>query len=114
MKKPNIVALPTSQMMVFLDYFLIDWVSLPTVEDQILALEAVPQVDWSKLKVGVDTRAAETVEDDIVLRRMVSLGRADAPPEPEPDLPDLSRESAPEDDEELTAPPDLTGLPGED
>lgn len=73
MKKPNIVALPTSQMEVFCDFFGLPYERGSTVE-AIKALEEVPQSEWDRLKVGRDTRAAETVSKDIVNARKAALG----------------------------------------
>ena len=72
MKKPNIVALPTSQMEVFCDFFGLPYERGSTIE-AIKALEEVPQSEWSKLKVGRDTRAAEAVENSIVNARKAEL-----------------------------------------
>ena len=81
MRKPNIVKLPTSQMMVFCDFFGLEY-EQGNVPAAIEALEAVPQSQWGQLKVGVNTRAAEKIDDDIVKARLVKLGRTEAPDPP--------------------------------
>ena len=80
MKKPNIIALPTSQMEVFCDFFNLPYERGDTIE-AIKALEEVPQSEWTKLKVGQDTRAAETVDADIVEARKAKMGVSDQPEE---------------------------------
>lgn len=72
MKKPNIIALPTSQMMVFCDILCIE------VEDYDKAgmIKALEKADFSKLEKGVTHNfTPDVVEANIVAARVKELGR---------------------------------------
>lgn len=83
MQKPNIVALPTSQMMAFCDVLGLPETVQASTETMIVALEAA---DFSRLEV-VKPQAGESrpegavgfepagVSADIVAKREASLGR---------------------------------------
>jgi len=69
MKRPNIIALPTSQMLAFCDLLGISREKQGSIESMIPLLE---KADFSKLKVIFPV---DQVEDEIVKSRKVRLGR---------------------------------------
>jgi len=69
MKRPNIIGLPTSQMQAFCDLLGIPKEEQSGIESMVPLLE---KANFSKLKVVFQV---DQVEDEIVERRKVRLGR---------------------------------------
>lgn len=73
MKKPNIIALPTSQMQAFCDVLGLDKEVQDSKESMIVALE---EANFSKLRKGVTHNFdPDEVEAEIVATRKVAMGR---------------------------------------
>lgn len=73
MKKPNIIALPTSQMQAFCDVLGLEREAQESKESMIVALEAA---DFSSLRKGrTHNFTPDEVEPEIVEARKVALGR---------------------------------------
>lgn len=73
MKKPNIIALPTSQMMAFCDLTGIPRDKQESMESMVVALDGV---DFSKLKKGVTHHFdPDDMGAEIVAKRKAKLGR---------------------------------------
>jgi hypothetical protein len=73
MKRPNILALPTSQMMAYCDVLGLGDKVQESTESMIVALEAA---DFSKLEVGVSHGfEPDDLGEELVANRKARLGR---------------------------------------